>query len=357
MAFLTVMVPVRNEAAGIETLLRALLTQRTAPHRFEVIVADGRSTDDTVPIVRSLQGEFPNLRLVDNPSRLSSAGRNLCVRHGRGDLFVLVDGHCDVPGDDYLRNVIELFAAHPGAGCLGRPQPLEGGTPTRFQRAVALARQSRLGHNPDSQIYSSDEGYVPPQNVAVAYRRAVFATVGLFDETFDACEDVEFNHRVAGAGIRCYFSPKIRLDYHPRGSLGGLVYQMTRYGRGRGRLARKHASAITLPSLVPAAFLLWLAVTFALGLVSPIFAAGFCGTLLVYAAVLAGLTASVLMRSREPAGCWVPAVVMGIHVGFGWGTIREWVGASAKWLRSRRVEQGDVLSMADIRPVGLRRAG
>ena len=37
-----------------------------------------------------------------------------------------------------------------------------------------------------------------------AYDREVFDRVGYFDETFDAAEDVEFHHRLKGAGIEAY---------------------------------------------------------------------------------------------------------------------------------------------------------
>src|SRR5947207_3179263 len=76
------------------------------------------------------------------------------------------------------------------ADCLGRPQPLRVEGATRFQLAVALARESWLGHNPDSANFANRERFVTPDNVAVAYRREVFDRVGLFDESFDACEDV-----------------------------------------------------------------------------------------------------------------------------------------------------------------------
>src|SRR5207237_10539705 len=120
-----------------------------------------------------------------------------------------------------------------------------GATP--LQRAAAPAVSPWLGHNPSSHIYSSREGFVRPQSVAVAYRRAVFSAVGLFDEAFDACEDVEFNHRVEKAGFSCFFAPQSRVFYHPRASLRGLFRQMVRYGRGRVRLLRKHRETMTLP--------------------------------------------------------------------------------------------------------------
>src|SRR5438067_10163702 len=111
MPSVSVIVPVRNESRSIEHTLRLLLTQDFPPDRFEVIVADGASTDDTVPIVRRLQAEFANLKLVFNPGRFSSAGRNTALRHAAKDVAGVVDGHCHVPDRNYLQNVAEAFAA------------------------------------------------------------------------------------------------------------------------------------------------------------------------------------------------------------------------------------------------------
>ena len=110
MQSISVVVPVRNEARSIESTLRVLLTQDFPRDRFEVIVADGASTDETVVIVRRLQAEFDNLRLVFNARRLSSAGRNTAIRHATKDVVVIVDGHCHVPDRNYLRNVAAAFA-------------------------------------------------------------------------------------------------------------------------------------------------------------------------------------------------------------------------------------------------------
>src|SRR5262249_2194741 len=158
---------------------------------------------------------------------------------GGGVVCVGTDGLCARPTRRYLGDLADAFARS-GADCVGRPQPLDVSDATPLQRAIAAARSSRLGHQPDSHVYSSAEGFVPPHSVAVAYRRSVFETVGLFDETFDACEDVELNHRVARAGMRCYFTPRVAVHYYPRSCLTGLFRQMMRYGAGRVRLLRKH---------------------------------------------------------------------------------------------------------------------
>src|SRR5262245_55988865 len=182
-----------------------------------------------------MQAGHPNLRVLDNPGRLSSSGRNAGIRAARGDILVIVDGHCELENKTYLRELANAFEQS-GAECVGRPQPLDVSAATPLQQAIAAARSSRLGHHPASHIYSNAPGFVRPQSVAVAYRRSVFGTIGMFDESFDACEDVEFNHRLDRAGLRCFFTPKVAVHYFPRSSLRGLVRQMIRYGRGRVRL-------------------------------------------------------------------------------------------------------------------------
>jgi len=342
--FVTIIVPVRNEEQHLAATLLPVLLQEYDVSRYEVLVVDGQSTDDTVGIVRRLQHEFPQLHLHYNPRRLSSAARNIGVRRARGEFIVVIDGHCELRNRNYLNDLVQAFAES-NADCLGRPQPLDVHRASPLQRAIALARASRLGHNPGSHIYSDRGGFVKPQSVAIAYRRSVFDQIGFFNERFDACEDVEFNHRVDAAGLKCYFAPALAVHYQPRDSLRGLARQMQRYGRGRAKLLMKHPDTFSLSPLVPAMFLLGITSTFSLGLLLPPFAATFCLTILLYGAALAGfgILLAVQRRAAELTVLF-PAVFMAIHVGAGWGVLRELVPALVRrFIRQvRRVPLGRV---------------
>jgi GT2 family glycosyltransferase len=306
---------VRNEADFIASTLEQLLTQDYPADRFEVLVADGGSNDDTPSIVRALADRFANLCLLDNPRTWSSSGRNVAVRAARGDLVVLVDGHCQIDSNRYLAELARAFDDS-GADSVGRPQPLDVRGGSRLQRAVAAARSSRLGHHPASHVYSDTEGFVPPQSVAVAYRREVFERVGLFDESFDACEDVEFNHRVARAGLTCYFTPQVQVRYFPRDSLGRLCRQMVRYGRGRVRLLRKHPDTFSLTSLAPAASLAGLLLGPLLACLVPILWFVYAGCVALYALLVQGFSAALAVRRRDPALLpLLPVVFVTVHLG------------------------------------------
>jgi succinoglycan biosynthesis protein ExoA len=332
-----VIVPVRNEAAFIGRTLEQILGQSYPAERFEVLVADGRSEDPTRDIVQTWQEDHHQVRLLDNPLRLSSAGRNAALRASRGEIIVVIDGHCELDNPNYLRDLADAFERS-GAECVGRPQPLDVSNATWVQKAIALARASRLGHHPDSHIYSGREGFVRPQSVAVAYRRTVFNAIGLFDESFDACEDVEFNHRLDRAGFRCFFSPKVGVRYFPRSSLRGLFRQMVRYGRGRVRLLRKHPDTFTLPGFLPALFLIGLMVGPLLGLLAPWMLGVYLAAVGLYGAILVLASVILSVRSGSPRLLpWLPVVFAAIHGGAGAGILLECLGGQAARIRAQGI--------------------
>ena len=302
-----------------------------------MIVVDGESTDGTPSVVEGWMARHPNIRLYRNPKRLSSAARNVGVRRAAGDLIVFVDGHCEIENEHYLQNLVEAFRRS-GADCLGRPQPLDVPGASRLQCAIAAARASWLGHHPASWIYASREGFVRPQSVAVAYRREVFEAVGLFDESFDACEDVEFNHRVERAGLRCFFTPAVRVRYYPRSSLRGLFRQLTRYGRGRIRLFRKHPGTFSVPCFVPMLILLAFAGTPLLAWAPPRLAGPYLGMLAFYGVLTLVISLQVARRRRDWAILpWLPLVFATIHFACGAGILQELLAGFARRRRPKTV--------------------
>jgi hypothetical protein len=102
---------------------------------------------------------------------------------------------------------------------------------------------------------------------------------------------------------------------------------MFRYGTGRSRLGRKHPRSITLPSLVPVLWLLWLPLTFALGFTSALFAAAFCMSLLIYSFSVLAESLRLSLRNPSKNMMQTPFVFFAIHIGFGWGFIRDRLSA------------------------------
>ena len=321
----SVVVPIRNEEAHIEDTLRMLLDQEQDGLDVEILVADGRSTDRTREIVEGLSQQHPQIKLFDNPDRLSSAARNVGVRNSTGDYIVVIDGHCEIRSRSYFVDLVSAFE-RTGADCLGRPQPLDISDATLFQKAVASARNSPFGHHPDSFIYSDQEQEVPALSVAVAYRKEVFDKVGLFDAKFDACEDCEMNHRIDQAGLKCFLIPQLTVHYKPRTSLSGLFKQLSRYGRGRVRLARKHSESLSLSSLIPALFIVGLVTGPLVSFFVPVLWFVYGGVLALYVLLALGYSLKASIDSGNVSTLfWLPPIFLTIHLASGWGILAEFL--------------------------------
>src|SRR5579885_2362816 len=90
--FVSVIMPVRNEASFIAQSLSAVLQQDYPPEWLEILVVDGQSSDRTLDIIKTLPGA-ERVRIIENPRRIQAAGMNAGIRQARGEFIVRVDGH------------------------------------------------------------------------------------------------------------------------------------------------------------------------------------------------------------------------------------------------------------------------
>lgn len=332
MPFISIVIPVRNESRHIESVLSALVEQDYPKEKIEIIVCDGRSDDETVPIADRFAANSPiKQRTLTNPAMRSSGGRNVGLRAARGDIVCFIDGHCRIGSNGMLAAVAKLMADQ-DLHCIARPQRLYADTEGFFQRAVVLARASRLGHAADSTIYEQHfvERVCDPASAGAIYRRSVFDVVGPYDETFDACEDVELNVRVRQAGLKAVLTSAAEIFYVARNSPQALFKQMARYGTGRMRLMRKHASERSMKVFVPLAIFTFIALTPVVDLALPWpVARGWSTIVGLY--VLTLFSAGFFAAAKEKASSFSAKVRLGaavafallvIHVGLGWGELR-----------------------------------
>jgi succinoglycan biosynthesis protein ExoA len=336
---ISVVMPVRNEEHHIGAVLARLLEQDYPTDKFELIVADGQSTDRTREIVAEFASRSAlRVHVADNPGRLSSAGRNVGVRASTGEIVTFLDGHGFIPGRHLLYDTARMLEENQ-ADALARPQPLRAPWNDDFQDLVASVRESALGHGRDSTIYSmSYSGEVDPTSAGATYKRSLFEELGYYDESFDACEDVEFNHRVKQAGKRASTDPSLAVFYVPRRSLGALFRQMYRYGVGRRRLHRKHHDAFSLSQLIPAAVTLYLSSLPISVLLPRTFAVAYILPAIIY--LFALLAASAVMVTRFGlTAALTPFVFLATHLGLGAGWWAGLVRPSKKVARKSEVTQ------------------
>ena len=76
----SVIVPVFNAAKYLERCIRALLSQTLPTDRYEILMVDNNSTDQSAAIIRS----FDPVKLLNEPEQGSYAARNRGIREAHG---------------------------------------------------------------------------------------------------------------------------------------------------------------------------------------------------------------------------------------------------------------------------------
>ena len=322
--FVSILMPVRNEASHLAGNLTAVLGQDYPPDRFEVIVADGGSTDGTREIVEALSREHPALRCVDNPDRIVAAGLNRALAAARGRVIVRLDGHCEYPRD-YVRRVVALREEWDAANAGGVLVPV--GT-SYVQRSICAAYSSRLGIG-GSALRAQDESGAAREVDAVhggCWLRETLARAGPFAEDMVRNQDDEMSFRLRGAGGRIVQAPSIRVRYFVRSRWSQLFVQFAQYGYWKVRLVRKYPRQASVRHLMPAGLvLLFLAAAASVPFV-PWGPLALGGLALTYAAGL--LLAAFAPARGSSLALWpgIATALLMMQIGYGFGF---WLGLVA----------------------------
>jgi len=108
----TVLIDTFNYGKYIEEAVRSVLEQDFPAERFEVLVIDDGSTDDTAA---RLEKFFKRIRYFQKPNGGQASAFNFGVEHARGEFIALLDAD-DVWMPDKLRRVEQAFLSQPDVG-------------------------------------------------------------------------------------------------------------------------------------------------------------------------------------------------------------------------------------------------
>ena len=328
--FVSVVVPIRNEARYIARSLSGILAQNYPADRMEVIVADGQSDDGTREIVEDFCARDTRVRLLDNPRRIVATGLNAALRCARGDVFVRVDGHC-VIDPDYVPRAVSYLSAQVAA--VGGPLTTVGETSTAI--AIAAAMSSRFGVGDSLFRVGSDRPRLTDTVAFPAYSREALRRAGPFDEELVRNQDDEYSYRLRAMGYDVLLAPDVRARYYSRGTLRSLWRQYFQYGYWKVRVLQKHPKQMRVRQFVPAAFLAALALGVAATAAIP-------GGWIVLAAIgvpyVAAATCATLVVARRTGWRVLPILPLSfaaLHLSYGLGMFVGLARFASRWADRR----------------------
>jgi glycosyltransferase involved in cell wall biosynthesis len=323
----SVVIPIRNEAASIGALLDSVFAQDYPAERLEVLVVDGDSSDATREVVGAYAARNPRVRLLANPRRIVPTALNVAIRAARGDIICRIDGHTRV-ATDYVRIGVETLRRTGADNVGGRMDAIGGGW---FGDAVADATSSRFGVGAYFH-FGTEEREVDTVYLGM-WPRPVFERVGLFDEELVRNQDDEFNYRLRKAGGRVVLNPAMRSWYQNRRDLAHLLTQYYQYGQWKVRVLQKHPRQMSWRHFVPPAFVAGMTV---LGLAASRLPLALRLLQAAGGLYVAGVVAAAAWQShrRGPIGVVATALALVcVHLAWGAGFLTGLLKFADRWRR------------------------
>jgi glycosyltransferase involved in cell wall biosynthesis len=211
---LSVIVPAHNAGGLLPRSLGALRNSDFPRDRWELVVVDDGSDDETSLIAA---------RYADTVVTLPGAAhgpayaRNRGFEVSRGEIIVFIDADCVVHVDT-LSRFAALFAEKADLGAAF------GSYDSRPPAAGIISQYRNLIHH---HVHHRNAGDVETFWAgAGAIRREVFAEAGMYDEwhySRPQIEDIELGARIRSHGRRILLVPSIQVTHLKKWTLGGVI--------------------------------------------------------------------------------------------------------------------------------------
>jgi len=224
----TVVVPAKDNAAGLRRLLQALESVRV------IVVDDGSET----PFVAPEAGRVTVLR--HETSRGPAAARNTGMRAATTPFVAFLDSDV-VPRIGWLEAILGHFTDPAVALVAPRIVALDPDSAplARYEHARSSLD---LGRREAAVVAGSPVAYVP--SAAMVVRREVLDELGGFDETMHVAEDVDLCWRLQQSGWRLRYEPVARVAHDHRIGFRKWFTRKAFYGTGAAPLAARHPGSV-----------------------------------------------------------------------------------------------------------------
>jgi glucosyl-dolichyl phosphate glucuronosyltransferase len=239
----SVVVCTHNRADYLERALAGIARLNFPPDRFEVLVVDNGSTDDTRQRTVLFLNKPYSVRYLQEPVLGLSVARNTGWREARGRYIAYLDDDA-IPSEEWLARAADVIAEGRGdVGMLGgRVEPIwEAPRPTWLgDNLLSLLSMVDLGAEP--RYVDEDFGIVGANMIIprlLLERFGGFSPhVGRIGSSLLSSEEVLLKRTLAKGGYRGYYQPEVCVRHHaPAERLTRKWFIQRFYWQGRSSAA------------------------------------------------------------------------------------------------------------------------
>lgn len=216
----TVAICTYNGAERLEPVIRSLAVQQTKNRKWEILVIDNASTDNTPEVCRTLAESCPvPLRVVYEERSGLSYARWRAGTEAHGEVVCFLDD--DNPAEPgFVENAVRFFESHPQAGVVGgKVEPVWETPPTELVLAVCYFSLAICDHGDEAFQYQRILG--GPVGAGLCIRRKVLleayqesewaaGSPGPIGEKRVSGSDTALNGVIRKLGWQLWYDPSLR---------------------------------------------------------------------------------------------------------------------------------------------------
>lgn len=198
----SVLVPAHNEALVVKRTVRSLLNFDYPDDKYEIIVINDNSSDDTEDIIAGLAAEFPQNRLmcISTDKVVGGTGKSNALNIGfsvaKGSVIAIYDAD-NTPEPQALRLLVENLVADPKAGAVIGKFRTRNRNASILSRFVNIETLSHQCMNQAGRFFFFKLCTIPGTNYVI--RRSIVEQVGGWDVKA-LSEDTEISFRIYRMG-------------------------------------------------------------------------------------------------------------------------------------------------------------
>ncbi len=215
----SVVVCVYNGADTIAPCIESLLGQSYPQDRYEIIVVENGSTDNTTEVVQ----RYP-VRLIHSPVRGLASARQFGLERSASEIYASTDADCRAHPDW----VAELVKPYTNSNVVG-----VGGAVLSYEHGERNVFETFSDENNQLSNFGGGQGeYLPRMNGCnSSYRRSALTAIGGFNTRMVTGDDTDASWRIqldTGKKLAC--ADKAIVYHHHRSTQRGLQKQYRQYG-------------------------------------------------------------------------------------------------------------------------------
>ncbi|MGF1590401.1 MAG: glycosyltransferase [Pleurocapsa sp.] len=220
--FVSVIIPVYNDAERLEKCLIALDKQTYPQELYEVIVVDNASDESIVEIVNKYQ----QASTICEAEPGSYAARNRGITVAKGKIFAFTDSDC-IPAADWIEQGVKALINNPDCGIIG------GKIKLFFRdrdRLTAVELYEDLTAFPQKR-HIERNNFTPTANL-FTYQE-IFDEVGKFNQKLKSNGDREWCQLVCQQGYGIKYAEQAMVSHPARHSFTQIYRRYLRMAGGR----------------------------------------------------------------------------------------------------------------------------